>query len=94
MIIINNISYYLNMSYINIYKNINNLNILKFMVFIILFYMTSYVLLADYEGFNNMAYGEYPSSFNINKHKVLKNKNICRPIYNCRRVGFYCSAIN
>tara|TARA_B000000557_G_C20603686_1_gene370774 strand:- start:362 stop:532 length:171 start_codon:yes stop_codon:yes gene_type:complete len=56
--------------------------------------MTSYVLLADYEGFNNMAYGEYPSSFNINKHKVLKNKNICRPIYNCRRVGFYCSAIN
>lgn len=57
----------------------------------------------DREGMTNLTPADYPSELNksiINAKKELElikqaqQENNCRPVMNCRRVGYYCSAIN
>ena len=57
----------------------------------------------DKEGMTNLTPADYPSELNksiINAKKELEiikqveRENNCRPVINCRRVGYYCSSIN
>ena len=84
----------------------NKVSIFQIIFIVTCFYMIGYIivnnidclnnidLFDNIEGFNNIIPGEYPKTFNVEKPKICKKKELCRPIYNCRRVGFYCSAIN
>lgn len=71
-----------------------NNNILYTLVIIPMIYMLLYIYFNNKEHFINFNPGKYPLSFNIEDPTICKKKELCRPIYNCRRIGYFCSAIN
>ena len=80
-----------NMKEINIYKMINIVLIVSG-IFGLFYLMTN-----RKEGFKNKNPSVFPSTLNknimVDTGEIQKSKR-CRPVINCRRVGYFCSLIN
>ena len=80
-----------NLKEINIYK------IMNIILVIIGFFGISYLMTNRLEGFRNKNPAIFPSKLNknimVDTGEIQKSKR-CRPVINCRRVGYFCSLIN
>lgn len=80
-----------NMKEINIYK-ITNIVLVVSGIFGLFYLMTN-----RKEGFKNKNPAVFPSTLNknimVDTGEIQKSKR-CRPVINCRRVGYFCSLIN